>query len=487
LTDPEVVRDDVDMDSEEQHAGRERRWWGLLAVIPILLLLMFCVVTSAQVWIVGGPEQARFVARNAECLQCHTDMIPDFNDVSVHNPFALRECTACHTPHGRKVSVSVIKAPAQVWRRYTTALQWLPLKWWYNLSSGEGGQIGVKGKGGTEVKSVSVKGRRSNLVMPETELCWTCHGSMGKLLGDTYRHQPFEAGRCTNCHNPHSSANRRLLVQAPNKLCFTCHPIGMELNRTQSHPPAKQGWCIDCHNPHASNFKGMLVARQRELCFRCHPTVAVLQDMSVQHVPFLNDNCTGCHEPHGSDSLPLLKKPQPTLCYKCHPQIANQFAQPSHHPVGVKLQCSSCHNPHAAQYRGLISARDNEFCYRCHGQIQASYDESKHKKKLCIECHTPHGSAYQPILRDSNPDLCLRCHPPQNFDESSATVYRDNHPVRPKHVDVNSGKALTCTTSCHNPHGTINNYMLRQFDFPKDGNCLMCHAVTPGKRVGIDF
>jgi predicted CXXCH cytochrome family protein len=52
---------------------------------------------------------------------------------------------------------------------------------------------------------------------------------------------------------------------------------------------------------------------------------------------------------------------------------------------------------------------------------------------------------------------------------------------------VNNGRPLTCTSSCHNPHGTRLNAMLRNFDYHQDGNCLMCHAVTKGSRVGIDY
>jgi len=488
LTDSEVVIDDVAIDSEQEESQeRNRRWWGLLAAVLLLLLLMCCVVTAAQVWMTAGPQQARFIARNIECLQCHTELIPDFSKADVHQPFATKDCVTCHTPHGKKVTVTVTQGATTTWKRFTTAIEWLPLKWWFALTEGPATKVGVTSNGKGTSTSRQFKGGASHLVLPEDELCWMCHGDLGVKLTEQYQHQPFEAGRCTNCHNPHASNNRALLTQAPNKLCFTCHPIGMELGREQTHPPAAQGWCVDCHNPHASEFKGILVERQRTLCFRCHPSVAVLDSMAVQHQPFLNDNCTGCHEPHGSDYIPLLDAPQPKLCYKCHPAIENQFAAESHHPIGVTLKCASCHDPHAAQYAGLLNARNNAFCYQCHGVIRAKYDDSGHKRKLCIDCHTPHGSSYAPILRNSNPNLCLQCHPPSGFDESSKTVRRNNHPVRPSNFDVNAEKPLTCTTSCHNPHGTEYTRMLRYYNAGYDGNCLMCHAVTPGNRVGIDF
>jgi predicted CXXCH cytochrome family protein len=489
LTDPEVVVDDVDIEPEESEDRRGRRRWSLLIIALLLLLLLCCVATSAQVWVTGGSQQARFIARNLECLQCHTELIPEFNNVAVHSPFALKECVGCHTRHGKKVSVSVTRGAIETWRRYSTMLEWLPLKWWFSLSQGAAGRIGsiAGGLDPSQGRSVEVKGEKSELTMPEEDLCWLCHGSMGAKLGDPYQHQPFTAGRCTTCHDPHSSEYAGLINQPPNEICFTCHPMGLQLSRDQAHPPVEQGWCLDCHDPHASQFKGMIVARQRELCFRCHPSVAMLESMPVQHGPFLNDDCTGCHEHHASDYRPLLDAEQPRLCYNCHPAIADQFAAPSHHPVGLSLTCSSCHDPHAAQYPGLISARDNAFCYQCHSQISVTYETSLHERVLCIRCHSPHGTSFAPILQNENPPLCLGCHEAEHFDDGSGGVRRNNHPVRPVFYDVNARKQLTCTTSCHNPHGTNLSGMLRYFPRSRDGTCLMCHAVAPGKRVGIDF
>jgi len=490
LSDPEVVEGDIAIDPEEQEQeqqGRERRWWGLLAVILILLLLMFCIVTSVDVWVRGGSEQARFIARNAECLQCHTELIPEFGRADVHDPFAKRDCTTCHTKHGKVVSVRVDRSAGEAFKRFRTMLEWLPLRWFFSLTEGSVQEAGTVGAASSDQIQIKAKGGESMLVLPPEELCWMCHGDLGVKLSDPFPHQPFMAGRCGNCHNPHASDYSSLLTQAPNRICLTCHPFSEELAKQQVHPPAEQGWCTDCHDPHASKFKGILEARQRELCFRCHPTVAVMEGLPVQHQPFLNDNCTGCHEHHASDDLPLLDAPQPQLCYNCHPAIRNQFALPSSHPIGLELTCGSCHDPHAAQYSGLLNARNNSFCYQCHASFQVTYEANDHRGTLCIRCHTPHGSRYTPILRAANPPLCLQCHARRDFDENPPNKAANNHPVGPAHYDVNARKNLTCTTSCHNPHGTELNFMLRYFEYPKDGGCLMCHAVTPGKRVGIDF
>jgi len=474
-----VADDDIEDDSDPDPAQTEdrarRQWYGLSAVILLLLLLLCFGITVADLIVTRGPQQARFVVRNLECLQCHTELIPDFSRPVVHQPFALKECTVCHTPHGKQLTSIVTQGPGKTIRRFRTLLQWLPLRLisavWPGLKGGSDSSVTVAP--GDKVVSKTTKGDQdesSYLTMPADKLCWTCHGSMGALLGEPYQHRPFQAGQCGNCHNPHASDNRALLTQAPDKLCFTCHPMGAQINRMQAHPPAKRGWCTDCHSPHASGNKGILVARQRELCFRCHPTVGVLSNLPVQHQPFLEDNCTGCHEPHGSDNLPLLVRAQPGLCFNCHPAIQNQFARTSHHPVGVELTCGSCHNPHAAQYAALIDAQNNAFCYQCHGDKQVAYDDSAHSIMLCVKCHTPHGSQFAPILIAQNPDLCLTCHP--------AMEAQGTHPVRSHFFDLHAKKGLTCSSSCHNPHGTNYQYMLKNFNSPQDGQCLQCHKYT---------
>jgi DmsE family decaheme c-type cytochrome len=218
----------------------------------------------------------------------------------------------------------------------------------------------------------------------------------------------------------------------------------------------------------------MLVARQRDLCFRCHPSVASLSILPTLHQPFKNDNCTGCHEPHGSDTTPLLRRPLPALCYGCHPQIESQFAQASHHPIGLKLTCASCHNPHGARYPALLSDSKNTFCFQCHGDKQSRYDKSAHRIRECVDCHTPHGSPYQPMLLHVQPDLCLQCHP--------QTEGWNKHPIRPTYYDIHAKKGLTCTSSCHNPHGTAYDFMVKSYSWMQDGMCMQCH-----KTVGVYY
>lgn len=244
---------------------------------------------------------------------------------------------------------------------------------------------------------------------------------------------------------------------------------------------------MKCHDPHASNFPSTLVSTQRSLCLSCHPSVESKEGMAVQHAPFLNGDCTGCHQPHGSEYRPLLNAVQPDLCYNCHNSTEKDFRRPSHHPIGGTFMCSSCHDPHAAQYMNLVAATGNGFCYQCHTQVRELYDKAAHASVRCDRCHEVHGSSFVPLLDERNPLLCFECHPRTHFDERTNKVMNKNHPVRGAHFDVHMDAPLSCTSSCHNPHGTRLNKMLRYFDYHRDGTCLMCHAVTEGSRVGIDY
>lgn len=488
MSDPEVVEDYDDPTITETSEGEQedrggRRRYGLLALLLLLLLLLCCATTTLDLVVIRGPQQARFISRNLECLQCHTEKIPDFSRQTVHSPFKLQDCTVCHTRHGTQMTATVTQTASQQVNRFRTVVAWWPLKWWFDMWSAlNGSRASIttqKDEGRVISRSTrSVEGSSSMLVMPEDKLCWMCHGNLGALLDDSYTHVPFMKGRCVECHDPHASDYTKLLNQPPNKICFTCHPIGTEINRMQAHPPAKEGWCIDCHDPHASNYKGILVSRQRELCFTCHPSVASLSNMPVQHQPFQNDNCTGCHEPHGSDTVPLLRKPQPALCYTCHPQIEKDFLQPSHHPIGLKLQCASCHDPHAAEYPKLLTGSGSAFCLGCHGDKEPLYSQSAHKVNSCVTCHTPHGSKYTPMLVKAQPQLCLKCH--SQVDDKGGSL--NKHPIAPKYFDVHAKKGLTCTSSCHNPHGTQYDHMVKNYNGYQDGMCMQCH-----KTVGVYY
>ena len=135
------------------------------------------------------------------------------------------------------------------------------------------------------------------------EVCFQCHQLRRAQLQKS-SHMPFKEGKvtCTNCHNPHGTANPKLLIASTvNETCYTCHaerrgPFLFE------HPPVMEN-CLNCHEPHGSANPQLLKVRTPRLCQRCHiesrhPTTPQLANARF----VFNRGCTNCHSQiHGSN------------------------------------------------------------------------------------------------------------------------------------------------------------------------------------------
>ena len=106
----------------------------------------------------------------------------------------------------------------------------------------------------------------SRLTMPTQQLCISCHTQHAATFAgehDLQQHFPSAIGACTNCHNPHQSLRRYMLLKADNlELCGGCHnPV--TLSPVHAEDPERD--CIDCHNAHVGVTSQMLKSDAREL------------------------------------------------------------------------------------------------------------------------------------------------------------------------------------------------------------------------------
>jgi len=182
--------------------------------LRLLTLLIFGLILG------GGYVYAGGLDNGFQCLQCHSDKIPNG---SSHFIQSGDDCLFCHNVDMTQVSYASHKV----------------------------------------------------LTMDQDEVCQACHGSTGGMI-TTVGHESL---RCVECHNPHGSRNEHMLTNAPISLCSeSCH-TSHELGR--SHPVGagitdiNTGSTLTCtstchtvHHPKEEN--NLLQLTATDLCRSCH-------------------------------------------------------------------------------------------------------------------------------------------------------------------------------------------------------------------------
>jgi predicted CXXCH cytochrome family protein len=175
-----------------------------------------------------------------------------------------------------------------------------------------------------------------------------------KDLGTGSNHKPYTEGKCLDCHDPHGSAFRGLLVADQKSTCLKCHPnLAKEGQGAKSvHGSFEKGECSKCHNPHKAGLPKLLLAKTPDLCFGCHKEMGLRAKDEKAHAPF--EGCLDCHKPHAAPQPQLLGEPAGKLCEQCHEGKDAGF-QKGHLAIDpAKMTCTSCHTPHTSKSAKLF-------------------------------------------------------------------------------------------------------------------------------------
>ncbi|SCZ65675.1 DmsE family decaheme c-type cytochrome [Thiohalomonas denitrificans] len=236
---------------------------------------------------------------------------------------------------------------------------------------------------------------------------------------------------------------------------------------------------------------GGALARDMESCTRCHdetwesPVLNILQTphaaMADERTPFAANACEGCH----GDSGQHMKAPaddeartpppvtfgeehtsvakQNETCLGCHDSGERMHWRGSMHNF-EELACVSCHTVHVPRDPILDERKQTEVCTSCHARqkseaLRPSAHPVQDGAMSCSNCHNPHGTLNESLLRRSNVnETCYDCHA-----EKRGPVLWEHAPV-----------TEDCTT-CHQPHGSIHQPMLKARG-PQ--LCQQCHLGT---------
>jgi DmsE family decaheme c-type cytochrome len=224
------------------------------------------------------------------------------------------------------------------------------------------GQAHVEAGGGRGVGAMlAFRAEGPEAVARENEACLACHGRSERLHWEGSPHESRDVA-CTTCHTlMRNVSDRRQLARATQiELCTSCHLIPRAQIVRNAHMPVQEGFlsCSSCHNPHGSANERLLRRETvNDLCYACH---AEKRGPFLWEHPPVMENCLNCHEPHGSNREAMLKVSKPRLCQQCH--------IPTLHPTEARLGPGEEPEGPVVGSRFLISSS----CVQCHSNIHGS-------------------------------------------------------------------------------------------------------------------
>jgi len=385
----------------------------------------------------------------ALCLTCHADKDASTLKGTVHPP-AVRDCLKCHDPHESDNKYQLLKSTAGdkganlCLDCHTKGLN-VPEKGSRHAALDMGcDSCHVTHKTG-EAKTQEFN---FHLTKAVPELCIGCHDVKDEALIKTHQGQPFATANCTQCHDPHQSAQPKLMAR------FT-------------HPPFAEKTCEICHAPAKDGKVVLTNSDTRALCVTCHSDQAEkMEKAKVQHPGALGE-CTACHNPHAGNSPGFLQPDPVNACLACHSDQADQMKKAHLHQPAFQQGCATCHEPHGGDNDHLLRAKKaQDVCLECHGpDAQPKKLEAEHLITIF------NGAVKLPedyFTKNKVPVLPLkygRGHPV------------DGHPVNDvvDPTDITKLRAQINCLSCHQPHSSAQPDLLVKDQANNMAFCSTCH------------
>ncbi len=235
--------------------------------------------------------------------------------------------------------------------------------------------------------------------------------------------------------------------------CESCHGPGSlaikGITKEKVEEDKKKGVQTECDYKTFIDIQNLPAPAQSLICLKCHSANATfnLHNWNAGSHAANDVSCSDCHRIHAGPDL--IVKPRDTfqMCYECHQDIRAEFMLPNHHPVPEgKITCTDCHDSHSASADKLLRKDSiSETCAQCHPDKAGPFVfEHADLTDDCTACHNQHGSVNAFLLKQSDPFLCLQCH-----------SGHPHNPAVPPFDTERKGAFFTRCTDCHTRiHGT---------------------------------
>ncbi len=229
--------------------------------------------------------------------------------------------------------------------------------------------------------------------------------------------------------------------------------------------------CNKCHSKYIKETDSL---SNDSGCLDCHRG---FKEKFKKHTKVENRNCVNCHQLNNkSNSSSSYAGSETNLCFNCHTDKIGLFSQDYIHGPVAGGSCTICHNPHGSKYDHNLVSPEQILCFSCHIELEEKTKDkrvihSPFKKGQCSACHDPHSTSNKWVLVKSSEEVCMGCHNPNKSMKWHSHPYN----VKPKqkvNVELNENGNLECI-SCHNPHATDSDHLLR---ITEEFTCIGCHT-----------
>ncbi|NTV15247.1 MAG: DmsE family decaheme c-type cytochrome [Desulfobulbaceae bacterium] len=226
--------------------------------------------------------------------------------------------------------------------------------------------------------------------------------------------------------------------------CESCHGPASELMAALEGLTVEKdnSAIVKAHRDNLLDYETLPSGAKSLICLKCHTANATFNIHNWNGSTHAGNDvtCSNCHPIHAGADLITEPRAISTLCLGCHISNAAQFSLPSHHPVKEgRMYCTDCHDAHGTSYESnLREMNQRETCGRCHTEKTGPFlFEHSDNAEKCSTCHAPHGSINNNLLKLPVAFLCKQCHTGHSL---SATVNQ---------------RTFTRCTDCHSTiHGT---------------------------------
>lgn len=220
---------------------------------------------------------------------------------------------------------------------------------------------------------------------------------------------------CLECHESYDVS-----------LQGTPHEIGLAAGRGNrinvTCQDCHRGWSRHVEDPSAQNIETPAesdLLGQSQICGQCHLTPHQSAMVSTDPHSRTDLTCTSCHLVHGNHNAKLVREDLDNYCSSCHTSVMAEFQRRSSHPLDSNnLRCVDCHDLGSTEVTEMRTGFDWK-CQGCHEDIAGPYlyehpvvYDYLVEGGSCTACHEPHGSVNDMLLKQTGATLCNECHVP---------------------------------------------------------------------------